>query len=73
MALLHAIAHIELNAVDLALDMASHFTKTQRPVDFYHDWFGVVDDEARHFLMLTDQIADLAAAYDDLLAHDGLW
>ena len=47
-ALLHAIVHIELNAVDLALDMASHFTKTQRPVDFYHDWLGVNDDEARH-------------------------
>ena len=41
--LLHAIAHIELNAVDLALDMASHFTKTQLPVDFYHDWLDVAD------------------------------
>ena len=71
-ALLHAIAHIELNAVDLALDMASHFTKTQFPMDFYHDWLGVADDEARHFLMLSDRLADLNAAYGDLLAHDGL-
>ena len=47
-ALLHAIAHIELNAVDLALHMARRFTKTQIPVDFYHDWLGVADDEARH-------------------------
>ena len=44
-ALLHAIAHIELNAVDLALHMARRFTKTQLPVDFYHDWLGVADDE----------------------------
>ena len=47
-ALLHAIAHIELNAGDLALNMARRFTKTQLPVDFYHDWLGVADDEARH-------------------------
>ena len=47
-ALLHAIAHIQLNAVDLALNMAIGFTKTQLPVDFYHDWRGVADDEARH-------------------------
>ena len=60
-ALLHAIAHIELNAVDLALDMASRFTKTQLPVDFYHDWLGVADDEARHFLMLSDRLADSGA------------
>ena len=72
-ALLHAIAHIELNAVDLALDMASRFTKTQLPVDFYYDWLGVADDEARHFLMLSDRLADLDTAYGDLPAHDGLW
>jgi uncharacterized ferritin-like protein (DUF455 family) len=72
-ALLHAIAHIELNTGDLALDMASHFTKTQLPVDFYHDWLGVADDEARHFLTLRDRLADLGAAYGDLPAHDGLW
>ena len=72
-ALLHAIAHIELNAVDLALDMACRFTKTHLPVDFYHDWLGVADDEARHFLMLSDRLTDLDAAYGDLPAHDGLW
>ena len=53
--------------------MASRFTKTQLPVDFYHDWFGVADDEARHFLMLSDRLADLNAAYGDLPAYDGLW
>ena len=67
----HAIANIELNAVDLALDMASRFTKTQLPVNFYHDWLGVDDYEARHFLMLRNQPAGLGAAYGDLPAHDG--
>ena len=71
--LLHAIAHIGLNAVDLALDMASRVIKTQIPVDFYHDWLGVTNDEAQHFLMLSDRLADLGAAYGDLPAHDGLW
>ena len=71
-ALLHAIAHIELNGVDLALDMISGFTKTQLPVDLYHDWLGVADDEARRFLMLSDRISDLDAAYGNFPAHDGL-
>ena len=52
--------------------MASRFTKTQLPVDFYLDWLGVADDEARHFLMLSDRLADLGTAYGDLPAHDGL-
>ena len=46
--------------------MAIRFTKTQLPVDFYHDWLGVADDEARHFLMLSDRLADLGAACGDL-------
>jgi uncharacterized ferritin-like protein (DUF455 family) len=46
-ALFHAIAHIESNAVDLALNM-KNFNKTQFPVDFYHDWLDVVDDEAQN-------------------------
>ena len=53
--------------------MASRVTKNQLPVDFYHDWLGVADDEAGHFLMLSDRLADLAPAYSDLPAHDGLW
>ncbi|MDC0993949.1 DUF455 family protein [Alphaproteobacteria bacterium] len=65
-ALLHALAHIELNAIDLTLDIASCFTKTQLPVDFYRDWLGFADDEAQHFLMLSDRFSDLGAAYGDL-------
>ncbi|ADE39272.1 ferritin-like domain-containing protein [Candidatus Puniceispirillum marinum] len=72
-ALIHAIAHIELNAIDLALDMACRFTDQHLPRDFYHDWLSVADDEARHFLMLNDRLALLDAHYGDLPAHDGLW
>ena len=72
-ALLHAIAHIELNAIDLALDMASRFVSRNLPKDFYDDWLGVADDESRHFLMVSDRLAQLDAAYGDLPAHDGLW
>ena len=72
-ALLHAIAHIELNAIDLALDMACRYADTDLPRAFFDDWLGVADDEARHFLMLNDRLAKLDATYGDLPAHDGLW
>ena len=72
-ALIHAIAHIELNAVDLALDMASRFVAERLPKDFYDEWLGVADDEAQHFLMLRDRLAQLESSYGDLPAHDGLW
>ena len=72
-ALLHAIAHIELNAIDLALDMACRFIAQNLPRDFYSDWLGVADDESRHFLMLSVRLAALGASYGDLPAHDGLW
>ena len=72
-ALIHAIAHIELNAVDLALDMACRFVSESLPDDFYHDWLGAADDEARHFLMLDDRLGQFGASYGDLPAHDGLW
>jgi uncharacterized ferritin-like protein (DUF455 family) len=72
-ALLHAIAHIELNAIDLALDIACRYTDQSLPRDIYHDWLSVADDEARHFMMLNDRLALLDAQYGDLPAHDGLW
>lgn len=75
-ALLHAVAHIELNAIDLAVDMVGRFSgdvpDADRPA-FIADWLSVADDEARHFVMVADQLAALGAAYGDLPAHDGLW
>ena len=70
---LHALAHIELNAIDLAFDMAGRFIAADMPDNFIDDWMRVGADEARHFLMLSDRLAELGAAYGDLPAHDGLW
>jgi uncharacterized ferritin-like protein (DUF455 family) len=72
-ALLHALAHIELNAVDLAWDVVARFASPEMPRRFYDDWVSVGDDEARHFLLLEQRLNALGAAYGDLPAHDGLW
>lgn len=72
-ALLHALAHIELNAIDLAWDMVARFADAALPRAFIDDWVRVGDEEARHFTLLTDRLAAFDAAYGDLPAHDGLW
>ncbi len=73
-ALLHAIAHIELNAIDLAWDILARFGSTaDLPYAFYDDWVTVAAEEAKHFMLLCDRLAELDAAYGDLPAHDGLW
>ena len=72
-ALLHALAHIELNAIDLAWDIAARFAGEELPRGFFDDWVKVADDEARHFLMLCGRLAALDSFYGALPAHDGLW
>lgn len=72
-ALLHSLAHIELNAIDLAFDIAGRFAGEDLPQAFFDDWVSVGDDEARHFAMLQARLAAHGAAYGDLPAHDGLW
>ena len=72
-ALLHALAHIELNAVDLAWDLLARFAGEGLPRDFSDDWVGVAAEEACHFELLADRLAELGARYGDLPAHDGLW
>lgn len=71
--LLHALAHIELNAIDLAWDILCRFAAEDMPRAFYGDWLAVAVDEAVHFQMLEDLLGRLGAAYGDLPAHDGLW
>lgn len=71
-ALLHALAHIELNAVNLALDMAVRFGEAFG-AHFIADWLSVADDEAKHFLLIRDRLLALGGDYGDLDAHDGLW
>lgn len=70
-ALIHALAHIELNAVDLGLDILWRFPKM--PAQFYLDWLAVARDEARHFTMLHGHLMKLGFAYGDFTAHNGLW
>lgn len=73
-ALLHALAHIELNAIDLAWDLIARFRgEAGLPRAFFDDWVGVADEEAKHFTLLAARLSDLGAAYGDLPAHDGLW
>jgi len=71
-ALLHAVAHIELNAIDLAFDMVARFGAVM-PRLFTDDWVGVGDDEARHFTLLAGRMKSLDCRYGDFPAHDGLW
>ena len=71
-ALLHAVAHIELNAIDLAFDIIARFGNIM-PRSFTDDWIGVGDDEARHFTLLNSRLKATSSFYGDLPAHDGLW
>ena len=70
-ALVHAIAHIEFNAINLALDAAYRFRGL--PAAFYRDWLSVAEDEARHFLLLQGRLEDMGFSYGDFPAHNGLW
>jgi uncharacterized ferritin-like protein (DUF455 family) len=70
-AMLHAIAHIEFNAINLALDAAWRFE--EMPARFCADWLSVAVDEARHFAMLERLLRARGHAYGDFDAHDGLW
>ncbi|KAF1021648.1 MAG: hypothetical protein GAK30_01708 [Paracidovorax wautersii] len=70
-ALIHAIAHIEFNAINLALDAVWRFAGM--PPAFYLDWLRVAGEEAKHFLLLADHLATLGHTYGDFPAHDGLW
>ena len=71
-AMLHALAHIEFSAIDLAFDLAGRFG-ADFPADFVDDWFSVGADEAMHFALLDRRLRSLGTAYGDLPAHDGLW
>ncbi|HET6805232.1 MAG TPA: ferritin-like domain-containing protein [Frateuria sp.] len=70
-ALVHAIAHIEFNAINLAWDAVYRFRGF--PLEYYRDWASCAHDEARHFAMLEGRLAELGRTYGDFDAHNGLW
>ncbi len=70
-AFVHAIAHIEFNAIDLAWDAVYRFRGLPRA--YYADWVGVASDEARHFAMLRARLQQMGFDYGDFAAHNGLW
>lgn len=70
-ALIHSLAHIEFNAINLALDIIWRFPAM--PAQFYRDWLSVAHEEAYHFELLVKHLATLGHSYGDFPAHDGLW
>jgi len=70
-AMMHAVAHIEFNAINLALDATHRFR--DMPREYYRDWLRVADEEARHFSMVRDYLRQYDHDYGDFDAHNGLW
>ncbi|WP_062202681.1 ferritin-like domain-containing protein [Aureimonas sp. AU12] len=72
-AMIHALAHIELNAIDLALDIVARFCGQPVPRSFFDGWMTVAMEEAKHFGLLSGRLRDLGSHYGAMPAHDGLW
>jgi len=70
-ALVHAIAHIEFNAINLALDATFRFR--EMPHQFYLDWISVAAEEANHYQLLVTRLQSMGYSYGDFPAHNGLW
>ncbi|MGH1576980.1 ferritin-like domain-containing protein [Planktotalea sp.] len=73
LALLHAVAHIELNAVDLHWDIIARFTHVPLPAGFYDDWVSAADDESKHFNLMCDCLEEMGSYYGAMPAHAGMW
>ncbi|MBE1284696.1 MAG: DUF455 family protein [Rhodobacteraceae bacterium] len=73
LALLHAVAHIELNAVDLHWDIIARFSHVPMPMGFFDDWVKAADEESKHFNMICDCLEALGSFYGALPAHAGMW
>ena len=73
LALLHAVAHIELNAIDLHWDIIARFSATRLPKGFYDDWVKAADEESKHFNLICDCLEAQGSHYGAYPAHDGLW
>lgn len=72
-ALLHAVAHIELNAVDLHWDIVARFADVPFPLGYYDDWVKAADEESKHFNLMCDCLEAAGSHYGALPAHAGMW
>jgi len=72
-ALLHAIAHIELNAVDLHWDIIPRYAHIDMPMGYFDDWVKAADEESKHFNLMCDRLEAMGSYYGELPAHEGLW
>ncbi|GHA41285.1 rhamnosyltransferase [Amylibacter ulvae] len=72
-ALLHAIAHIELNAVDLHWDIIPRFAHVDMPRGYFDDWVKAAAEESKHFNLLCDRLHDMDSFYGEIPAHLGMW
>jgi len=72
-ALLHAVAHIELNAVDLHWDIIARFADIPMPIGYYDDWVKAADEESKHFNLMCDCLETAGSHYGALPAHAGMW
>ena len=72
-ALLHAVAHIELNAVDLHWDIIARFSDVAMPIGFYDDWVKAAAEESKHFKLVSECLNRLDSFYGALPAHAGMW
>ena len=73
LAILHAVAHIELNAVDLHWDIIARFGHVPMPIGFYDDWVKSADEESKHFNLICDCLEAHGSHYGALPAHAGMW
>lgn len=73
LALIHSLAHIELNAVDLTFDLVDRFARENLPRSFFDDWVQVGLEEAKHFGLLKKRLEELGTYYGGFPAHAGLW
>jgi uncharacterized ferritin-like protein (DUF455 family) len=72
-AILHAVAHIELNAVDLHWDVIARFAHVPMPLGFFDDWVRAADEESKHFNLVADVLDAMDCPYGALPAHAGMW
>ncbi|EET46720.1 hypothetical protein TR2A62_1037 [Thalassobium sp. R2A62] len=72
-AILHAVAHIELNAVDLHWDLIARFGHVPLPIGFYDDWVKAADEESKHFNLMCDCLEANGSHYGAMPAHAGMW